>query len=150
MMQAYLEGKREASNIGALVTLLSLGFAILGLAIAYGTYFGWIPLGERANILRWSQGLNTIEIIVTIASLIYAACCFRTLHGLVRREQASLRWSQWMFFVTSMIGAAILLSVAIPVGLKFSLLLGEVSDLRLMVSEEAGAWLPSPYQLARR
>ena len=43
-----------------------------------------------------------------------------------------------MFFVTVMIGAAILLSVAIPVGLKFSLLLGEVSDLRLTVSEDAG------------
>jgi len=138
MMQAYFEGKREASNIGALVTILSFGFAILGLAIAYGTYFGWIPLGERDNILRWSQGLNTVEIIVTVASLVYAVCFARTLVGLSRREQSSLRWSQWMFFVTIMIGAAILLSVAIPVGLKFSLLLGEVSDLRLTVSEDAG------------
>ena len=138
MMHAYLEGKREASNIGALITMLCFGFAILGLAIAYGTYFGWIPLGERANILRWSQGLNTIEIIVTVAGLVYAACCLRTAFGLYSREGASIRWSQWMMFVSVMIGGAILLSVAIPVGLKFSLLLGQVSDLRVLISEDSG------------
>ncbi len=139
MMQAYLDGKREATNTGALVTILSFGFAILGFAIAYGTSLGWIPLGERDNILRWSQGLNTIEYIVTVASLIYAFCCLRTAFGLYSRETASLRWSQWMMFVSVMIGSAILLSVAIPVGLKFSLLLGEVSDLRALISEDAGA-----------
>ena len=136
MMQAYFEGKREASNIGALVTILSFGFAILGFAIAYGLSFGWVPLGERAQVLR--SNLNTIEIIVTVISLIYAACCLRTAVGLYSREQASLRWSQWMMFISMMIGSAILLSVAIPVGLKFSLLLSEVSDLRLVISEEAG------------
>ena len=136
MMQAYLEGKREASNIGALVVILSFGFAILALAIAFGLYFGWIPLGERAQILR--SDLNTIEIIVTVISLLYAACCLRTGVGLYSREQASLRWSQWMMFVSIMIGGAILLSVAIPVGLKFSLLLGQVSDLRLLISEQSG------------
>jgi ribose/xylose/arabinose/galactoside ABC-type transport system permease subunit len=136
MMQAYLEGKREASNIGSLVTLLTFAFAVLGFAIAYGVLFGWVPLGERAQILR--SDLNTVEIIVTVVSLIYAACCLRTAYGLYTREQASLRWSQWMMFVSVMIGGAILLSVAIPVGLKFSLLLGEVSDLRLLISEEAG------------
>lgn len=136
MMQAYLEGKREASNIGALVTFLSFGFALLGLAIAYGVFFGWLPLGERAQILR--SHTNTIEIIVAVVSLVYAACCLRTGIGLNAREGASLRWSQWMMFVSAIIGGAILLSVAIPVGLKFSLLLGEVSDLRLLISDEIG------------
>ena len=50
--------------------------------------------------------------------------------GCWRREKASLRWSQWMLFITVMIGGAILLSVIIPVGLKFSLLLGQDIDLR--------------------
>ncbi len=136
MMQAYFEGKREASNIGALVTYLAFGFAILGFVIAYGVLFGWLPLGERSQILR--SDLNTIEIIVAAISLVYAACCLRTGVGLYSREEASLRWSQWMMFVSVMIGGAILLSVAIPVGLKFSLLLGQVSDLRLMISEDAG------------
>ena len=136
MMQAYFEGKREASNIGTLVTFLAFGFAVLGIAAAYAVLFGWLPLGERAQILR--SDINTIEIIVAVISLVYAACCLRTGVGLYSREGASLRWSQWMMFVSVMIGGAILLSVAIPVGLKFSLLLGQVSDLRLLISEEAG------------
>ena len=136
MMKAYFEGKREASNIGALVTLLSFGFAILGFAVVYGVLFGWVPMGERAQILR--SNINTVEIIVAVVSFVYAICCLRTAYGLYSREQASLRWSQWMFFVTIMIGGAILLSVAIPVGLKFSLLLGQVSDLRLLISQEIG------------
>ena len=124
MMQAYIEGKREASTIGSLVTLLAFCFGILGVLIAYGTAFGWIPLSDRDQILR--SDINTIETIVSIVSLLYAACCLRTGYGLYIREQASLRWSQWMMFTSVMIGGAILLSVAIPVGLKFSLLLGQV------------------------
>ena len=137
MIQAYLDGKREASNTGFLVTFLVSGFAILGFAIAYGVAFGWIPLGERANILRWSEGLNTYEHIITIASLIYAVCCARTAYGLVSREKSSLRWSQWVLFITVMIGGAILLSVMIPVGLKFSLLLGQNIDLRTIINDDA-------------
>jgi hypothetical protein len=83
MMQAYIEGKREASTLGSLVTLLAFLFGILGIAIAYGTAFGWIPLGDRAQILR--SDVNTIEIIVTVISLVYAACCFRTAYGLYIR-----------------------------------------------------------------
>ena len=141
MMQAYLEGKREASNIGSLVTLLIFAFAILGFAIAYGAYFGWIPLGERAQILR--SNVNTIEILVTVISLIYGVCCLRTAYGLYTREGASLRWAQWMLFVSIMIGSAILLSVAIPVGLKFSLLLGQESDLRTIIAESSGSLAPA-------
>ncbi len=135
MMQAYIEGKREASTIGSLVATLAFFFGILGIAIAFGTFFGWIPLGERAQILR--SDFNTIERIVTVISLVYAVCCLRTSYGLFVREQASLRWSQWMMFFSVMIGGAILLSVAIPVGLKFSLLLGQVDDLRTLISQDA-------------
>ena len=136
MMQAYYEGKSEANALGRFVTLLAFGFAVLGFAIAYAVFFGWMPLGERAMILR--SDLNTIESLVSIFSLIYAACCLRTAYGLYIREAASLRWSQWMLFVTVMLGGAILLSVAIPAGLKFSLLLGQESDLRVVISEQAG------------
>lgn len=137
MMQAYLEGKREASAIGSLVTFLAFGFAVVGLAIAYGVLFGWIPLGERAQILRSEH--NALEIIVVVISLVYAVCCLRTAYGLYTRENASLRWAQWMMFTSVVIGGAILLSVAIPVGLKFSLLLGQHSDLRTVISEDTGA-----------
>ena len=134
MMQAYLDGKREASNTGLLVTVLTFGFAVLGVLIAFGVSFGWIPLSEREMILR--SNLNALEIIVTIASLIYAICCARTAFGLVNREKSSLRWSQWVLFITVMIGGAILLSVIIPVGLKFSLLLGQDIDLRTIINED--------------
>lgn len=134
MMQAYLENKREASNLGLLVTFLTFGFAVLGALIAFLVFFGWMPLGERAMILR--SNLNAIEMSVTIASLIYALCCARTGFGLLRREKSSLRWSQWMLFITVMIGGAILLSVIIPVGLKFSLLLGQDIDLRAIINED--------------
>ena len=79
-----------------------------------------MPLGEYENILL--NDFNAYEIIVIIAGIIYAVCCARTTLGLFRREQSSLRWSQWMFFITLIIGGAILLSVVIPVGLKFALL----------------------------
>ncbi|MCY4070079.1 MAG: ABC transporter permease [Chloroflexi bacterium] len=140
MIQAYLDGKRGASNVGTLVAGLIFGFAILGFLIAYGVAFGWVPLGERIDILR--SNLNTIEYIATVAFLIYAACCLRTAYGLYQREQSSLRWSQWTYFVTLIIGAAILLSVIIPVGLKFSLLLGQEIDLRSLINEDIGGLAP--------
>ena len=134
MMQAYLDGKREASNIGALVAGLIFGFAVLGFLVAYGTAFGWIPLGDRIDIPR--SDINPVETFVIIASLLYAACCLRTAYGLFQRERSSLRWSQWMYFITVMIGGAILLSVIIPIGLKFSLLLGQDIDLRAVINED--------------
>ena len=135
MMQAYLDGKREASNIGALVAGLIFGFAVLGFLAAYGIAFGWIPLGDRIDILR--SDINPVEtFVIIIASMLYAACCLRTAYGLFQRERSSLRWSQWMYFITVMIGGAILLSVVIPIGLKFSLLLGQDIDLRAVINED--------------
>ena len=136
MMQAYLDGKTEASNIGTAVTALMSFFALAGIVIAYMLFFGWMPLGERAMILR--SDISPLEIVTAIASLLYAAGCARTAYGLYSREASSLRWSQWMFFATVMIGGAILLSVMIPVGLKFSLLLGQDPDLHLELMEMGG------------
>ncbi|MCY3575326.1 MAG: ABC transporter permease [Chloroflexi bacterium] len=146
MMQAYLENKRDASNIGTFVTFLTLGFAVLGVVIAYLVAFGWMPLGERANTLR--SDINIVETIVVIASLIYALCCARTGIGLLQREKSSLRWSQWMLFITIMIGAAILLSVIIPVGLKFALLLGQDIDLRAIINNDPGVSDLAPLALS--
>ncbi|MYE77884.1 MAG: ABC transporter permease [Chloroflexi bacterium] len=146
MMQAYLENKRDASNIGTFVTFLTLGFAVLGVVIAYLVAFGWMPLGERANTLR--SDINIVETIVVIASLIYALCCARTGIGLLQREKSSLRWSQWMLFITIMIGAAILLSVIIPVGLKFALLLEQDIDLRAIINNDPGVSDLAPLALS--
>ncbi len=140
MMQAYLDGKREANNVGFFVAALTLALAILGFVIALRVGLGWMPLGERANILR--SNINTIENIVAIAAAIFTLCCARTGFGLFQREQSSLRWAQWMFFISVMIGSAILLSVIIPVGLKFSLLLGQNIDLRTVIENDIGGLAP--------
>ena len=140
MMQAYLDRKQEAANIGMLVAALMFGFAILGIAVAYMVAFWWMPLGDYVNIRL--DDFNTYEYIVIIASLIYAAGCARTAIGLSSREKSSLRWSQWMYFITVMIGGAILLSVIIPVGLKFSLLLGQNIDLRAIINNDVGGLAP--------
>ena len=140
MMQAYLDRKQEAANLGMLITLLTFGFAALGVVVAYMVGLGWMPLGDRANILR--SEINPVEVMVTLAGLIYAAACARTAFGLRSREKSSLRWSQWMFFITVMIGGTVLLSVIIPVGLKFSLLLGQDIDLRTVINDEIGGLAP--------
>ena len=141
MMQAYLENKTEGRNIGWLVTLLMFGFTIVGALVAYAVTFWWMPLGDYVDILL--DDYNAYEYIVIIASLIYALCCARTTYGLLKRESSSLRWSQWMFFISIIIGSAILLSVIIPVGLKFALLLGQNIDLRAQISEEVGGLAPT-------
>ena len=138
MMQAYLDDKVEGRTTGLFVTGLMAGATVLGLLVAAMVSWGWMPLGERANIPRWSEGLNTYEQIVAVASLLYALCAARTTYGLINRERASLRWAQWMFFVSLFLGGIILLSVIIPVGLKFSLLLGQNIDVRMQINEELG------------
>ena len=140
MMQAYLENKNEGRTIGCLVTLLMFGFTLIGALVALMVFLWWMPLGEYENLLL--DDFNAYEIIVIIAGVIYALCCARTTFGLLRREQSSLRWSQWMFFIALIIGGAILLSVVIPVGLKFALLLGQNIDLRAQINEEVGGFVP--------
>ena len=140
MIQAYLDGKREARYHGLIVLVMIAGFALVGAIIAYMTSLGWMPLGERADILR--SDISALEIVVAVASAIYALACLRTAFGLRNRERSSLRWSQWMYFITVMIGGAILLSVIIPVGLKFSLLLGQEAELRMIIENDVGGLAP--------
>ena len=109
MIQAYLDGKREARYHGLIVLVMIAGFALVGAIIAYMTSLGWMPLGERADILR--SDISALEIVVAVAGAVYALACLRTAFGLRNRERSSLRWSQWMYFITVMIGGAILLSV---------------------------------------
>lgn len=135
-MQAYLDNKSEGRFIGTVIMLLLYGFAALGVAIAALVLLGWMPLGERANILRGN--LNYYEIIVIIASTIYAVGCARTANGIRIREKASQRWSQWMLFITTIVGGVIILSVIIPIGLKLALLMGQNIDARGMLVVQGG------------
>ena len=142
MIQAYLDKKAEARNIGLLITVMMVGACFMGLIVAAMVAWGWMPLGERDNIPRWSGGLNTYENDRYRRKS--RLCALRRANSLrlVYPRTASLRWSQWMFFVSLVLGGVILLSVIIPVGLKFSLLLGQNFDIRGQINNELVAWRP--------
>lgn len=137
-MQASVENKVKGRPVGNLIMFLMFGFGALGVAIAALIALGWMPLGERANILR--SNLNPYEMIAIVGSIIYAIGCLRTAIGIQRGEGASQRWAQWMAFFSLMIGGVIMLSVIIPVGLKFVLLLSQNIDLRTFIDEEIGGF----------
>ncbi len=130
------ENKLKGRPVNNLIAYLMFGFSLIGIAISLLIFLGWMPLGERANILR--SNLNIYEIVVTISSVIYAIGCFRAARGVMQNESSGQRWAQWMLFFTMIIGAVILLSVIIPVGLKFSLLLGQDIDIRSFINDEIG------------
>lgn len=110
-----------------LMALLGAGaFIVAGLILT-----GWLPLGERANILR--SNLNGIEILMVIGAIVYGTGLLRTAWGILQYESASHRWTQWMSFLTASIGAVILFSVIVPTGLKFGLLLGQDIDIRGLI-----------------
>lgn len=140
-MLAYFDNKIEGQLIGRLITILVLAFAILGFVVTEQILTGWLPLGARDNIFR--NDINPYEWIVTILSLIYGIACLRTVWGLWKRERASHRWSQWVLFLTAILGGIILLSVIIPVITKFGTLSRQGIDVRAYVTELGGISLLS-------
>ncbi|MDQ7025455.1 MAG: ABC transporter permease [Anaerolineae bacterium] len=114
-MQATID-KRENIDVNPLVTYLTLGLGILAFAVAALILLGWLPLGERVDILRSNK--NWIEYAVIILSLIYGIAALRTFSGLSQREKAGLAWARWLTFITIFIGLALILSVIIPTYIK--------------------------------
>jgi len=135
-MQAQADLKQKGRPVSNLIAYVMFGFTLVGIAVALLIVLGWMPLGNRANILR--SDLNYIEFAVSFGAVLYAIGCFRTAMGIMQNESAGQRWAQWMLFFTIMIGGVILLSVIIPVGLKFSLLLGQEIDVRAFIDNELG------------
>lgn len=144
-MQAQADIKQHGRPVNNLIAYLHFGFALLGIAVALLVLLGWMPLGERANILR--SNLNPWEYIVIAGAVIYAVACFRTAMGVFTNESAGQRWAQWMSFISVMTGGVILLSVIIPVGLKFALLLGQDIDVRTFINEDIGTIASIPLQI---
>lgn len=101
-MQQYFDDPQSQPNsaiTGTLAYYFALTFA--SLAVAFMTLTGWLALGERVNISR--RNLNKIEYFVAVFALILGIAAARTLWGLLRREQASWDWAQWV----SLIGAGV-------------------------------------------
>lgn len=135
-MQAYFDKAQEGQSLGRMIAAIVFGFALLGFFAAEQILTGWMPLGARANILR--SNINTYEMAMILASVIYGLACLRTAWGLYNHEKSSHRWSQWVLFVSMLIGLVILVSVIVPTGLKFVLLLGQGIDLRSFLEEQNG------------
>lgn len=130
------ENKLKGRPVNNLIAYLMFGFSLIGVAIALLIFLGWMPLGERANIFR--SHINFLELIVGSIAIIYAIGCFRAARGVIQNESSGQRWAQWMLFFTMIIGGVILVSVIIPVGLKFSLLLSQGIDIRSFIDNDIG------------
>lgn len=123
-MAVSAKGKMKPSQtdieFSPLVNWFMLGLGILGLLITSLIILGWLPLGERANILR--SDLNWIEYGAILLSTLYAIACLRTFRGLQDQERASVSWVRWLSFISIFIGFILTLSVVIPGLLKQPLL----------------------------
>ena len=94
------------------VKWLMLAFGVAGLITVALILLGWMPLGERANILRSDR--NWIEYVGILLAAVFSIASLRTFLGLQNGEKSSVAWAQWLTFLTMFIGAALILSVVIP------------------------------------
>ncbi|QPC84710.1 ABC transporter permease [Phototrophicus methaneseepsis] len=124
-MQAFLDGKRDSTRTAQLFAFVMLALAAVGILVAEQIITGWLPLGERANILRSDK--NLIEWAAIIVSVIYAIACLRTAWGLWQQQAAAISWTRWMSLLTAIIGFMLIASVLIPAVVKFFLLVAEVN-----------------------
>ncbi len=115
-MEVSVEAKNKNEQIqidfNPIIKWLLLGLGILGGLVSALIILGWLPLGERANILR--NHLNWTEYSVILLSTLYSIACLRTFRGLQDNEKASMSWVRWITFLTIFIGLALIFSVIIP------------------------------------
>ncbi len=99
-------------------SMLALGLA--SVLTATLILLGWIPLGERANILR--SHTNQIEYAAMIGCILFGIASFRAYVGLQQNDSAGISYSRWLSFFTIFIGLTFVASVVIPSFLKYTLL----------------------------
>ena len=82
-MEAALGNKPKrkigGTEIHPLINYLMLTFGILGILVVLLVVLGWLPLGERANILRSDK--NAIEYAAMILSALFGIASLRTFWG---------------------------------------------------------------------
>lgn len=118
-MEASVSDKpkgKPLDDLNPIVNWSVLGFGIASLLAAALILLGWVPLGERANILR--SDLNWIEMATIALAVVYGVVCLRAYIGLQRQENSGLAYTQWLSFITIFIGGTIIASVVIPGILK--------------------------------
>lgn len=110
-MQTYFEDRKstplEAMLPTGFMALLCLGCLIL----IHQIFFGWIALGQRANIPR--DDINNMEIAAIIAAALVGVAALRTTWGLYKGEKAGWSWAQWMSLLAMVFGFAICLNATL-------------------------------------
>ncbi len=90
---------------------IAVNFALLGgicLLIAVQVLTGWIPLGERVNVLR--SDLNLVEWGTILGCVLWAGLALRTALGFFNRERPAWSWGQWMLLLMILGGLILLMS----------------------------------------
>lgn len=110
------KGKNSLSDINPVVKWMMLGLSVASILVALLIRLGWIPLGERANILR--SNINLLEWTIIVLAVIFGVACLRAYLGLQQGESSGIAYTQWLSFITIFIGGTIIASVVIPGLLK--------------------------------
>ncbi len=90
---------------------IAVNFGLLGgicLLIAVQVLTGWLPLGERVNILR--SNLNVVEWGTILGCVLWAGLALRTALGFFNRERPAWSWGQWMLLLMILGGLILLMS----------------------------------------
>jgi len=90
---------------------IAVNFGLLGgicLLIAVQVLTGWLPLGERVNILR--SNLNVVEWGTILGCVLWAGLALRTALGFFNRERPAWSWGQWMLLLMVLGGLILLMS----------------------------------------
>lgn len=90
---------------------IAVNFGLLGgicLLIAVQVLTGWLPLGERVNILR--SNLNVVEWGTILGCVLWAGLALRTALGFFNRERPAWSWGQWILLLMVLGGLILLMS----------------------------------------
>jgi ribose/xylose/arabinose/galactoside ABC-type transport system permease subunit len=107
-IRAYFD---ENATLPTGLRYIAVNFGFMGvicLLIAAQVLTGWLPLGERANILR--SNLNAVEWGTIIGCVLWAGLALRTALGFFNRERPAWSWGQWMLLLMILGGLILLMS----------------------------------------
>lgn len=88
------------------IVLLAI-IGIISLLVAVQVFTGWLPLGERTNILRSDR--NTLEWLTILLSGVVGIIAIRTVLGLIRRDSHAWAYAQWILLLGAAGGGTLLL-----------------------------------------
>lgn len=106
-MRDFIDGTdgHLAPGVSLTIALLAV-IGVISLVIAEQVLTGWLPLGERSNILR--SNLNNLELFTIVVTALWGFINLRTVWMMYRRDGRAWIWAQWSLLITAMVGATVL------------------------------------------